>query len=387
MKYGNYLLILIMLTAVFISAGCVDKTGTDIPNITGPWTEATSTVHQNGDEGFSYPALTDGIFDVTLQEGRLFSGRFSGTDFYGSFFDENATHFMLAYEASGTKENVSEILIGTVLRENEIQISGAKFLNTDDIPESEDRALGVQSFTLARNGVFLQTLTYPDVSGAWMFQSGSVMSQGDTTTISGENLVVRGQEGALFYGIIDDGGRSGYTNFSAVMYDDNKIQKFLLVTDDGQIWFGAINSGEITIISTDDKTSESTVTIITKTYEINQDRSEAQKSSDLTGIWITKRQEVISKSGYDAGLPSDFIISVDKQTENCLIGTTSYMGVNEGEIGGMVSPFGEVILFRYNKNGGVYLGMGQVDQDALTISEIFTEAGTRYISEIVAVRS
>ena len=62
------------------------------------------------------------------------------------------------------------------------------------------------------------------------------------------------------------------------------------------------------------------------------------------------------------------------------------MGVGEGETGGIVSPDGEMILFRYEKNGGLYLGMGWAEENTLSLSEIFTDAGTEYISTIRAAR-
>ena len=391
MKYAHYLLILIILAAVMISAGCVAKSGTEIPSITGPWTEASSIVHQNGDEGFTYPALTNGIFDVTFQEGRLFSGTFAGTDFHGSFYTKDGTQFILINDISETEQPISEILIGTIVSDNEIRISGVTFQNTNNGSVFEESTSGARSFTLVRNGAALQPPKYPDVLGMWEFDNGSVTSRITTIPISGGDLIVQGQEEALFYGIIDMGSQTGpigYTNFTAVMYGGNKIKNLLFITDEGQLWFGTILAGEISLTSIDDKTSESTVNILTQTYRKDHTVNYTLPVfPDVTGIWSTKQQEVISENGYDTGLPSDFIISADVQNHNCFIGSTSYMGVNEGEIGGIVSTTGEVTLFKYNKNGGIYLAMGQIDEDTFDLSEIFTDAGTTYISRIITVRT
>jgi hypothetical protein len=243
-----------------------------------------------------------------------------------------------------------------------------------------------------RNGATITNVTYPDLAGTWTLVNGSIISLNGTRTISGGSLVVEKQEGAVFYGIIDTGNRTGtlgYTNFTAVMYGDNtEIPKILLSEDGGGIWFGSRMPGGITISRIDNNHTDDSVSIISKTYRKTETTNgTAPIVPDVTGTWNTVIQVVISENGYDTTLPSEYNIRLDYQKGRFLIGSTSYMGVNEGPMGGFVSSSGEVTLFKNNKNGGVYLTIGQLYDDTLRLSEIFTETGTIYASCIETVRT
>src|SRR5574344_2063493 len=144
MKYAARLFLLVLLAAVIISAGCVGKSGTEIPDITGPWTVGSLTVHENGQEGFIQPALKTEVFDVTFQEGRLFSGTYAGTDFYGSFFSKDGAQFLLTSQTADGEGNSSAVQIGTVVNENEIRLAGAVFSKTGRFL-SEEQSSGTQS--------------------------------------------------------------------------------------------------------------------------------------------------------------------------------------------------------------------------------------------------
>ncbi|MDD3912866.1 MAG: hypothetical protein PHF01_05130 [Methanocorpusculum sp.] len=388
MKYAARLFLLVLLAAVIISAGCVAKSGTEIPDITGPWTVGSLTIHENGQEGFIQPALTTDVFDVTFQEGRLFSGTYAGTDFYGSFFSKDGAQFLLTSQTADGEGNSSAVQIGTVVNENEIRLAGAVFSKTGRFL-SEEQSSGTQSTVLLRNGAEAAVKTYPEIAGVYMFDSGSLLSADSLQTVSGGSLVVQGQNGAIFYGIADTGNRTeenGAAGFSAVMYG-NKPEKILFVTGDMRLWFGGVSPERITVTSTDERTDQDHTAVKTLTYLRNGSAAGIRPDGpDVAGTWSTKDQEVISKNGYDAGLPSDFIIRIGSRNTNGFIAETSYMGVGEGETGGIVSPDGEMILFRYEKNGGLYLGMGWAEENTLSLSEIFTDAGTEYISTIRAAR-
>ena len=395
MKYVNYLLLLIIAATLIFAAGCIsEEPGPEVVmpcNITGSWTTTSSISHMSGADGFTYE-VDNGIFDVTYQEGRLFSGNYANTSFYGNFCGENATRFILTKGNGENSGNVSEILIGTIISENEIRISSAEFEDPELVSPAEESTSGARVFTLVRNGATITNVTYPDLAGTWTLVNGSIISLNGTRTISGGSLVVEKQEGAVFYGIIDTGNRTGtlgYTNFTAVMYGDNtEIPRILFSEDEGGIWFGSRMPGGITISRIDNNHTDDSVSIISKTYRKTETTNgTAPIVPDVTGTWNTVIQVVISENGYDTTLPSEYNIRLDYQKGRFLIGSTSYMGVNEGPMGGFVSSSGEVTLFKNNKNGGVYLAIGQLYDNTLRLSEIFTETGTIYASCIETVRT
>ncbi|MEA5037880.1 MAG: hypothetical protein VB020_06440 [Methanocorpusculum sp.] len=389
MKYAACLFILILLAAVIISAGCLSKSATEVPDITGRWTIASQTVHENGQDGFIQPALTNAVFDVAFQEGRLFSGTYAGTAFYGSFFSKDGTQFILTSQAPQGEGNLSAVQIGTVVNENEIMLAGAVFSDTGR-SLSEEQSVGTQSSILLRNSAEATAKIYPAISGVFTFDGGSLLSRDMLQAVSGGNLVVLGQKGGVFYGIADTGSeteKAGGTDFSAVLYGGDKPEKILFVTGDGKLWFGSASHEIITVSSLDERMDKDHTAVKTLTYVLNGSTAGTQQAGlNFAGIWSTRDQEVISKDGYDAGLPSDFIIGIGSQNTLGFIAKTSYMGVDEGETGGIVSSGGDATLFRYDKNGGIYLGMGWAEGNTLSLSEIFTDADTEYVSTIRSVR-
>lgn len=380
MKFAARLFMLVFLAAVIISAGCAAKEAAEVPDITGRWTIASQTIHENGQEGFTEPALTNAVFDVAFQEGRLFSGTFAGADFYGSFFSRDGKQFILTSQTPDGAGNNSLVRVGTVVSENEIILAGAEFSDTG-------RCL---SSVLLRNGAEAAAKIYPEIAGVFIFDSGSLVSADRVQTVSGGSLAVQGQKGAVFYGTADTGSeteKAGGTDFSAVFYGGDKPEKILFVTGDGRLWFGSASHEMITVSSPDERMDTDHTAVKTLRYVLNGSAAGSrQDGADVAGIWSTKNQEVISKNGYDAGLPSDFIIEIRNQNTIAFIAETSYMGVDEGETGGIVSSGGDVTLFRYAKNGGLYLGMGWAEGNTLSLSEIFTDAGTEYVSTIRSTR-
>lgn len=389
MKYAARLFILMLLAAVILSAGCVSKSTTEVPDITGSWTVASLTMHENGQEECIQSVPNNAVFDVTFQEGKLFSGTYAGTDFYGSFYSNDGTRFILTSQTTNGTENSSMVQIGTVVSENQIMLSRAVFSNPGR-SFTEEQSVSTQSAVLLRNGAGAAAKTYPETPGVYTFESGSLLSTQSFLTVSGGNLVVQGQNGAVFYGVIDTGDvtdENGADGFSAVMYGGDTSEKILLVTGDGKLWFGEVAPDRITVTNTDERMDYDHTAVKTLTYVRNNSVEIRQEGVDVVGIWSTHNQEVISKNGYDAGLPSDFIIRIESQNTIGFIAETSYMGVGEGETGGIISPDGEMILFRYDKNGGIYLGMGWAKGNTLNLSEIFTDSNTEYVSTIRAVRS
>ncbi|MDO5845071.1 MAG: hypothetical protein Q4Q53_08010 [Methanocorpusculum sp.] len=379
MKKLIALLLLLIISAVIITAGCITPQETTADEtLKGDWT-TQKLIKYSSETGFS-EEIDEGcdVLKITEQNGRLLKMEIEGANriYYAAVSDKNGK----AIFTDSSYGSANERLNGNILSENEIIFASARY-------DTETKEYSVLFDVRTKDGAEIKK---PDekkeeksligsYTKAWgyMFEKGGFIPRDGKTV-----LKITEQNGPVFIGTITPEGKEPQSLAGVITSVDDKGVNALIVQSDGDICNIRISDEFLSLWNVDGSRivmfANDAVDILLTKPELN---------TDLAGKWICTKASSLNSDGYSV-YDSDISVVIEVKEGNALLADVS----SGSKYRGKTTPFGRISLSGISADRTInYCIEGYISDDGklytYTTSKVIETGSVIQVTESIYTKS